>query len=92
LLTYKKIGTGTAGFSSRSERSRHWQHRTLAVVVSLIVDRHQAQPFAIGRIVGVAEEAERERVSAHALDEHVVVLAGGEVPAARMLVPDDREL
>ena len=40
--------------------------------------------------VGERQEAEREFVAGDALHEHVVVLAGGEVAAARAFLADDR--
>ena len=41
-------------------------------------------------VVGVAEIAQRVLVAAHALDDHVVVLARGVVASAGFLFPDDR--
>src|SRR4029079_14021152 len=61
------------------------QHGPLAVVIALLVDPHQAQSVTVGRVIGVAKEAEGYWIPAHTLHEHVVVLAGREVASARVL-------
>src|SRR5690606_18804578 len=61
-----------------------------AVVVAAVVYRYGLQARGVLRVVGDPEEAERQFVGGHALDEDVVVLARREVAAAGPFLADDR--
>src|SRR5918993_1533756 len=73
--------------SNRVQTRDDWAFTVLSLAV---VDRHQLEALLILRVVSKRQEADREFVTADALNQDVVVLARRKVAAARAFLADDR--